>query len=261
MPRTKPTTTQVLDAVARGPQLTLAHDWQLVVRPGSWWILAATDARSLPQTQVVAAGAAAQEVALALESQGHRVLVRAFPQEDPRAVSVVTVLDGGPSRRAESLLAAARSTAQPPPHPMLPSDLAHLNLAAEAFRCELLWQNDVINQQLLPHAQRVHARPVGRPLSTVVTRDDEPESWFDAGRALAQCGLVAADLQYAVQLGPHALGRRDTRQQVREEWGLSGWPQAQFVVQVRDDDESISSHGATTTGVSPTLTRAPSLGE
>lgn len=228
---------QVLRAIARGPQLTLGHDWEIVLRGGIWWIVAATSGRSLPQTQVVAAGAAAQEAAIALESEGHRVLLRPFPDEDSRALAAVTVLGPGPARRATALLDAAGHAVPSPPHPMRPSDLRHLNLAAEAFRCELLWQNDVINEQLLPHAQRLHARQVRRPLSTVVTVADEPENWFDAGRALAQCRLVAADLRYAVQLGPHALGRRVTREQVRDEWGLSGWPQAQFIVQVQERDD------------------------
>jgi hypothetical protein len=232
--------TTVHEAVARGPQLTLDHDWEIITRGDTWWVVAATGSRSLPQTQVVAAGAAAQEAAIALEAEGHRVLLRAFPPEEPRALAAVTVLGPGPGHRAAALLAAARTAVEPPPHPLRPSDLTHLNLAAEAFGCELLWQNDVINEQLLPHAQRLHARPVTRPLSTVVTCDDQPESWLAAGQALAQCGLIAADLHCTVQLGPHALGRRATRQQVRDEWELSGWPQAQFIVQVRADDDECS---------------------
>ena len=230
----------VLDLVACAPQLTVDHDWEIVARDGTWWVMAATRGRSLPQTQVVAAGAAAQEVLLALESGGHHVALRAFPREDPRALAAVTVTGPGPGRRAAALLGAARgssSSALVPPHPLLPSDLTHLNLAAEAFGCELLWQYGVTDDRLLGRAQRLHAREVTRPLSTVVTRGDEPEDWFDAGRALAWCRLVAVDLGLSLQLGLHALGRRVTRQQVREEWDLAGWPQAQFVVQVRPCDE------------------------
>lgn len=221
---------RVLDAVAQGPQLTLEHDWRVVRTADSWRVVTDDLSRLLPQTQVVAAGAAAQEVVVAVEASGHRVHVRAFPAELPHTVAVVQVLGPGPARRAQQLLRAAAEPGVP--REVQPAELAHLSLAAEAFGCELLWQDDTH-----PHAglQRVHARDVTRPLSTVVTRGDEPADWFAAGRALAACALVASDLQLAVQLGPHALGRRQTREEVRDAWGLQGWPQAQLTVQVRDD--------------------------
>jgi hypothetical protein len=228
--------TQVREAVAHGPQVSLQHDWRVVCDDDSWRLVTDGVSRWLPQIQVVAAGAAAQEVVVALEAAGHRVQVLAFPTDRPHALAVVQRVGAGPRLRADQLLRADLSgDLAAEPRPLLPSDLRHLSLAAEAFGVELLWQDDVTSPRLLNKAQRVHARDVGRPLSTVVTRGDEPEDWFAAGRALAQCRLVASDLRLAVQLDPHALGRRRTREEVRAEWDLEGWPQAQFTILVRND--------------------------
>ena len=221
----------VLTAVARGPRFGTDQDWRVEHRDDDWWVLADSE---LPQQQVLAAGAAAQEIALAVEAGGRRAFVQFAPQQDPTAVAAVRVLGPGPASRARSLLGA--DDVGLVPRSLEPAELTHLGLVAAVFGCELLWQDDAGSDRVRPHAQRLHARDLSRPLSTVVTRDDRPEDWFSAGGAVAQCRLVAADLHALVQLGPHALAQRDTREDVRDAWGLAGWPQAQFTVLAHEPD-------------------------
>jgi hypothetical protein len=231
MQQTAPGLAEVLAAAARSPQLSLAEDWEVLRRRDAWWLRA--DA-PLPQGQVVTLGGTAQSIALCVQAHGRRAHVDLLPDEDEQALAVVRLLGPGPDQRARDLL-AADSTPPGPPRRLLPADLRHLALAAEAFGCELLWQRDAAAPRDLEHAARVPASDSALSLTSVVTPGDDVEDWLRAGQALVQCRLVALDLGFPVTLGPHALGHRETREEVRSLWQLDGWPQVELGLETHDE--------------------------
>ena len=217
----------VLRAAARAPQFSWQRGWQLLSRDDGWDLLALADRSGLTQSQLLSAGATAELLVLGREAAGRRSTVDVLP--DLRPDVVLAVRDAGPcaSARARELLAA-----QEPGHARLlqPSDVRHLNLAAESHRCELLWQDAVTARPLPPGLRRLLATADRRPLTTVVSPGDTPHDWVRAGRAVARCELTARALGIDVDHTVHALGGWGTRAEVRRLWGLEGWPQVQLVV-------------------------------
>ena len=235
-PLSTPTPEELIAVAARSPQFSLAHDWELLRRDEAWWLRALGRPGALTQGQVVTIGGTAQTIALCVQAEGRRAEVELMPPEDDRSLAVVRPLGPGPDDRARALIGAG-SLAAGPPRQLSPTDLRHLALAAEAFGCELLWQLDAATARDVEHASRVVATDSALSLTTVVTRQDTPVDWLRAGQALVQCRLVARDLGFSVTFGPHALGRRETREEVRSLWGLEHWPQVELGLDTRDQGD------------------------
>lgn len=218
----------VLDAAARSPRFLLTRSWRLRACEDGWEVLVEEHRSALPQPVLVDVGAAVQRMVLAVEASGRRVQVRLLPPGDPHVVAVLRCGGPGPASPAAALLAAEPPYPAPAPRELTASDLRRLNLTAEGFGCELLWQRDVAPTAVRRHAQRLPALGTATSLSTVVTRGDEPADWFAAGRAVAECELLAVALGLTVDQAPHALGHKEVRAEVRDTWRLAGWPQAQL---------------------------------
>ena len=222
-----PAPVAVLRAVRLAPQFSWQRGWHIVYDGGDWLLLATDERARLTQAQAVSAGSATQLLVLAREAQGRRSTVDVLPRDDASCVVAVRDAGPGPARRAQQLLAQDAAAQD---RPLSPDDVRHLNLAAEAFGCELLWQDDPGPRLLPPGLRRVRATGDRRPLTTVVTPGDGPRDWVQAGRAAAQCSLVAGELGLPVSFGVHPFSGWASREEVRRLWQLSGWPQLQFVV-------------------------------
>lgn len=233
-----PLAVEVLHAAAAAPQFSWARDWHILWRDDAWWLRAAGRPADLPQGQVLTIGGAAQSMAIRLQAEDHRVQVDLLPNGDSHALVRVRSLGPASGARARSLVLAASLPEQAfQPRALLASDLRHLMLSAESLECELMWQRDAASAPALDHADRLHAAGGPRSLTTVVTRSDSAHDWLRAGQALVQCRSVAQDLGFAVHLGPHALGRRATRESTRSLWQLSGWPQVQLSLVTQQDPD------------------------
>lgn len=220
---------RVLRAAALAPQFSWQRGWH-VVNAGADWELHASDARAgLTQGQAVSAGSTAELLIVAREAEGRSSTLDVNPlNEEP---CVLAVRDAGPAAAVRAhVLLAARDPDEP--RELRPSDVRHLNLAAERYGCELLWQDQLGPRTTTPGLRRVHATADGRPLTTVVTPGDSPRDWVHAGRAAARCSLVARELGLTLVFGVHAFNGWATREEVRQLWHLSGWPQLQFSLEV-----------------------------
>jgi hypothetical protein len=227
----------VLRAVGLAPQFSWQRGWHIVWDAGSWLVLATDDPARLTQAQLVSAGSAAQLLVLAREAQGRATTVELLPDGEPGCVVALRDAGASPARRAQALLTGAVA---PAGRPMEPSDVRHLNLAAEAFGCELLWQDASSPRQLTPGLRRVHATSDRRPLTTLVTHGDGRRDWLQAGRAAAQCALVARDLGLTLTFGVHPFNGWASREEIRQLWRLSGWPQLQFTLDAAPQADEVT---------------------
>jgi hypothetical protein len=230
LPQQLDETAQVLWAVAKAPQVVLDPTWCLDVGRDSWRLVSETGrpARAVDQGTLVGAGSALEHAVLALEGRHQRVSVTLLPPTDELAIAVVTLVGPGP---APDLTVAAPTP--PPSAQVQPSDLRRLNLAAEAFGVEVLWSSELTatwSTQALQRVEAADGTKQPRPMATLVTRDDSPASQVQAGRALAHLVLRAAALGLDAHLDVHALGHRATREQLRQAWALSAYPQVQLTV-------------------------------
>jgi len=220
---------RVLRAVSQAPQFSWQRGWH-IVRDGEDWLVLGSDddLGRLTQAQLVSAGSAAQLLLLAREAQGRASSVVLLPKEDPHCVVALHDAGPSPSGRAEQLLQPPTAV---PGRTLAPSDVRHLNLTAEAFGCELLWQDGSTPRARTPGLRRVSATADRRPLTTLISRGDVGRDWLQAGRAAAQCSLVAKRLGLALGFGVHPFNSWAAREEVRQLWKLSGWPQLQFTIQ------------------------------
>lgn len=209
------------EPMSLAPQFSWEPGWQLDRDGDQLLITGAT--HSLTQAQIVSAGSAAELLVLGCEAEGRSATVEVLPDARPNCLLALHCKGSGPSARARTLL----SPAAVEPRALTPSDVRHLNLAAEAYGCELLWQDVRV---LTPGLQRVYATSDRRPLTTVVTRGDTPHDWVQAGRAAARCSLAARQLGLVLDFGVHAFTDVETREEVRRLWQLDGWPQVQFTL-------------------------------
>jgi hypothetical protein len=242
IPRTDVTsaeTSDVMRAVLSVPQVSLNRSWKLSRSDDRWSVLAegADVSGEQLQPRLVGCGAAVEHVVVALQARGLRVAVELLPTADPTAdpatVATVVAIGPGPSNAVDhALRAACELPPVRPPGPALigPSDLRSLNLTLEAFAVEALWSSDLATRRELTGLQRVRSSPAPRPMVTLVTPDDTPHDWLQAGRALAHLLLRTTSLGLVGHLDVHALRQRDTRDAVRSAWDLQQYPQVQVSI-------------------------------
>ncbi len=221
----------VISLVDAAPRVAVVPGWHLEVTDDLWRIAVngCDNALSGAHQVLVGAGVAVEHVVVALEARGHRVDVQILPAADPHAAATVRCV--GRRRPSQVQLAIRHAATSGPPHTaraVRPSDLRVLNLTAEALSTEVMWSNHVSEDRALRGQQRVHPDQDAPPFATIVTHGDTPPDWVRAGRALARLFLRATSLGLDVHQELQSLSQPSTRAQLRELWGLSTVPQAQF---------------------------------
>ena len=225
---------EVRRGVGNAPRVSLVPGWTLDIQRDSWRIIVqgADRAWTASHQTLVGAGVALEHLVIALEARHHRVAVQELPVAEP--VSAGTVRLVGPGSPSSTVLLLQDLSQHP--HAQLPvrdvqaADLRVLNLTAEAFTAEVMWSSDVEVRRALRGQQRVHPVRDASPYATIVTPADAPTDWLHAGRALARLLLRASALGLEARLELQVLGQADTRLELRETWGLTGFPQAQFTL-------------------------------
>ena len=227
---------QVLQAVANAPRVSLVPGWLLDLRPDIGRIIViGSDARHACLSTLLGAGIALEHLVVELEARHHRLAVIELPADDPASVGTVRILGPG---HPSTLTLQLRDLSEHPEHrqpvtDIRPADLRVLNLTAEAFTAEVMWSDDIEARRDLKGQQRLHPARDASPYATIVTPGDATRDWVHAGRALARLLLCASALGLEAHLELQVLGQTGTRQELRKTWGLTGFPQAQF---------SLSSH-------------------
>lgn len=223
--------TDVIRLVNAAPRVAVVPGWHLELRDEQWRIAinGCEDARCAGHQVLVGAGVAVEHLVVALEARGLRVDVRVLPSADLHAAATVGVI--GRRRASPVQLAVHRAASSGPPstaRAVRPSDLRVLNLTAEALSTEVMWSSQVSADLVLRGQQRLHPAQDAPPFATILTYGDTPLDWVRAGRALARLFLRATALGLDVHQELQSLSQEATRAQLRELWGLSTVPQAQF---------------------------------
>ena len=225
---------EVVRGVGNAPRVSLVLGWALDIQPDSWRIIVrgADQARTASHQTLVGAGVALEHLVISLEARGHRVAVQELPVAEPTCAGMVRLV--GPGHPTSTVLQlrdlSQHPHAQQPVRDVQAADLRVLNLTAEAFTAEVMWSSDVEAHRGLRGQQRVHPVRDAPPYATIVTPADSPTDWLHAGRALARLILRASALGLEAHLELQVLGQADTRLELRETWGLIGFPQAQFTL-------------------------------
>jgi len=230
-PPTLDEVSDVIRLVNAAPRVAVVPGWHLELGDDLWRIAVngCEDARSGEHQVLVGAGVAVEHLVVALEARGHRVDVHVLPSADPHAAATVRAV--GHQRASTVQLAMHHAATSGLPHTaraLRPSDLRVLNLTAEALSVEVMWSNQVSDDLALRGQQRVHPDQDAPPFATIVTHGDTPLDWVRAGRALARLFLRATSLGLGMYQELQSLSQATTRAQLRELWGLSTVPQAQF---------------------------------
>jgi hypothetical protein len=227
----------VLRSVGHAPRIALVPGWRLDIQPERWRILinGTEDVLTADHQTLLGAGIALEHLVIVLEAHRHRVKVRELPGDDPRAAGSVTVVG---NRHPSELMLHLEALSQDPDlrgtqHALSSADLRHLNLTAEAFIAEVMWSSDLQARDELRGQQRLHPAKDPSPYATIVTPSDSPRDWVHAGRALSRLLLKARALGLDAHTELQVLSNRTTRDDLRELWGLRGYPQAQFSLTTR----------------------------